>query len=180
MITIGPPVPYDSGWRSHQPLLRASIEATTGPVLEFGAGDGSTRFLNELIVPLRRALVTCENNAEWLAKYEDLRGPFHDLRLVGDWAEAPVESVVNVNGQRWGVAFIDHAPGERRCDDIRRCAQTADIVVIHDTQPGQARAGYGYDSIWGLFKHIRHDDRLGEGAWTTACSNFVNVNEWRI
>ena len=165
-----------NGWISYRPLMLRAIEEVRktraneaeGRILELGAGDGSTAWLAR---QWKGRILTLETDQKWLDRYTHLRSDRHEIRHVHNWDEvAEIDSVV------FDIALVDHAPGERRVADIRRLANTCGILVIHDTEPGQARAGYGYDSVWSLFKHIRHDDRLG--TWATAVSNFVNVVEW--
>lgn len=179
-MIVGPPV--DHGWHSHQPLLRAALEVTEGPVLELGCGDGSTPFLHGLCAG-KRILISMDADAKWVDRYEAQfvtstgSSAYHGFVRAPDWAAAPIESWFH-DGRRWAVALVDHAPGERRIHDIARLAPICDIVVVHDTEPGQARAGYGYDAIWSLFKHLRHDTRLN--TWTTALSNTVDVTQWQL
>jgi hypothetical protein len=176
-VLVGPPA--QNGWNSHVPLLKAALSAVTGPVIELGAGDGSTPLLHELCNGVR-PLVTMETSPEYLRRFERLSDygqagdHYHAFVAVSDWSMAPIERWFE--GKRWGVALVDHAPGERRIHDIRRLAPICDLIVIHDTEPGQARAGYGYDEIWSLFPHILHDTRLG--TWTSVVSQTVDVTRW--
>jgi len=142
---------------THIPLLAACVARTSGPVLELGCGDYSTPLLHWLC--RGRRLVTLESDAAWLARYEDLRSPTHELLHVPDWASArPIDE------GPWDVALIDHAPGARRVPDIRRLMHRATFLVVHDTEDPD----YGYESVLPQFRH-RHDDRRVR-PWTTVVS----------
>lgn len=176
-----------TGWCSYRPLLRMALDATDsevvtgcsgGPVLELGCGDGSTAWLDKICEEQNRKLFSLDHKPEYIIPYAHLRSPRHRIELAETWDRLEVERPPSEWGDRWSVALVDHAPGERRIVDIRRLADKCDILVIHDTQHGQARAGYGYDAIWSLFKYIKHDDRLPE--WATAVSNFVDVTKWEL
>lgn len=180
-ITLG--APAETGWASFLPLLHAALEVSPGPVLELGAGDSSTPLLHAACAG-KRTLVTMDSNLEWLQKYRknpELNTPiggengfFHSYLHTPDWDAAPLGDFLR--GESWGVALVDHAPGEARVGVIRRLAQVCGVLVVHDTEPGQARAGYGYDAIWDLFRFGLHDDRLN--TWATALSNTVDLTKW--
>jgi len=61
---------------------------------------------------------------------------------------------------------VDHRPGERRKHEIGRLSQSANLIVVHDTE----EAGYEYEPVLQSFKH-RYDYKLHR-PWTTIVSNF--------
>jgi hypothetical protein len=111
---------------SHQSLLLEVAKLSTGPVLELGSGDFSTVQLHEILKG--RKLVTFDNNEEWLNKYVYLKDDFHDF-VSGD-ANAFYQS----DNERWGLVFIDNGTWEDRIDAINKYKDTADYLVIHDTE----------------------------------------------
>ncbi len=148
---------------SHLPALMAVIACTDGPVLEMGMGCCSSLFLHWACVSHRRELVSYENDR---AYFESFCQPFerdhyHTVHYVRDWADAPIEC-------HWSVAFLDHKPAERRKEDVRRLANCADYIVIHDTEP-RVDHYFQYDEIYPLFKwrydYTRHKP------WTAVLSN---------
>lgn len=152
-------------WDNHRYLLWHALEATTGDVVEMGMGHGSTPFLREYCKDAGRMLYSYENNFEWFKKFQHLTDELHKVQHVTDWDE------VSISHPSPSVVLIDHAPGERRHIDVERFSKTAQIIVIHDSEP--AATGYMMDKIWGLFKYRR--DHKSPGAWASMVSNFMKV-----
>jgi hypothetical protein len=157
-----------SNYDSHRPLLWQALEATTGIVVEFGIGYGSTPFLSEYCEGMNRELWSFENNKEWFDKFDGFFG--HKIILVKDWA------LVH-HFRDLSVMLIDHAPGERRKVDIARFANTAQIIVAHDTEPA---ADHGYKMRAELKKFRYMIDYQTDGAWASAVSNFIDVTKFDI
>lgn len=152
-------------YATHLPLLATCLAGTDGPVLELGGGWYSTPLIHALCP--RRRVVTLEHDAAmaaWLA--ERFAGDSHVVRHVPDWdaAEEP-----DWNG--WELAFIDHAPAERRKTELARLRGNADIIVIHDSDVGF----YGLEPEMARFAH-RVDYTL---LWphTTALSDLPKLKE---
>jgi len=144
-----------SNWCNHRPLLFAALEMTSGPVIEFGSGDGSTKYLSAYCREYVRYFSTYDGNKEWADKTGST--------YVEDWNDP-------VLYEPCSIAFIDHAPGEHRHIAIARFSQLADIVVIHDSEP--AATGYMLDRIWHHFK--ARIDWESNGAWASMVSNVYS------
>lgn len=171
-------------WNNHLPLLWLALEATTGPVIEMGCGDGSTRQLHEYCASRGRILYSFDTDQDWLNRFSDCISPTHHFtRIINNWEIAqqicPHPSVI----------LIDHAPGERRIVDVKNYSDhlaPGGIIVMHDTQPKPTAADYGYERIWYLFKYKVdlsagknpdpniHDNRT----WASAVSNDFDVSKW--
>ena len=145
---------------THIPLLAWAVLQEWGPILELGAGDNSTPMLHLLAGEER--LVTADYNKEWLDKFIDLKSDTHEFHHVTDWNAWPV-----LDEKYWGVAFVDHSPGERRAFDIARLRESAMLVVVHDTQQPTA-ADYKYEPVFDTFKY-RFDYKRWP-TWTTILS----------
>ena len=89
----------------------------------------------------------------------------HKVFLVKDWDKIDIE-------KPWDVAFIDHE-AERRRIEIRRLANYAKYIIVHDTQP-QSEHEYQYKDIYPLFKYRR--DFTFSRAWTSVLSNFKELS----
>lgn len=155
-------------WNNHLHLLWPALEATKGEVVEMGMGQGSTPFLHQYCADTGRRLYSYDNNHEWFSKFTDYQSETHNLSHIVDWDDV---SIVHKSPD---VVLIDHAPGERRYIDVQRYANSAKIIVIHDSEP--AATGYMMDRVWGLFKYRK--DFESPGAWATAVSNFVDVSKF--
>lgn len=158
-------------WNNHRALLWEALEATTGNIVEMGIGEGSTKALHIYCDDNERFLYSYENNEHWFDQFKDYEAGHHSLDLIQNWDE-----VFN-NHDNVGVLFVDHAPGERRHEDVIKFKDKAKIIVIHDTEPS-ADHGYQMSKVWHLFKY--KIDYKTNGAWTTAVSNFIDVTKWSI
>lgn len=150
------------------PLIR-TMSLTKGDVLELGLGVFSTPFLHYQCILSKRNLVSYDNDANWIKWFVDYGylDKYHDIRYVEDWAQADIE-------RPWDVVLVDHSPSERRIVDIRRLANFAKYIVIHDSNEKHER-DYHYSTIYPLFKYQKiwdHDKRHA-----TILSNFVNLND---
>lgn len=169
-------------WNNHLPLLWLALEQTTGPVLEMGCGDGSTRQLHQYCADNNRMLYSFDTDEDWMNRFSDCANETHRFhRVVNHWEIAqkicPSPSVI----------LIDHAPGERRIVDVKNYYDHMDgIMVLHDTQPPPTAADYGYERIWSLFKY-KVDLNAGKNpdpnipdnrTWASAVSNHVDVTKW--
>jgi len=144
-------------YATHLPLLLACVAVTSGPVIELGCGDYSTPALH--LVCRNRMLVSADSDGNWCQRFTDLASENHRIFFVGDWA------CFNLIDQKWDVAFVDHAPVERRKHDIERLIGQARFVVVHDTE---ARC-YEYEGVLSRFKHRFDYKRFTP--WTTVVSN---------
>ena len=133
------------GLGTHLPLLMKAMEVSTGRVAEIGAGFFSTPYLHWQTYLQRRKLVTFENDLKFLRFFDRYQTEWHDLVPVTDWDTIDLSS-------EWGVALIDHAPAERRIQEIKRLADTCDFIVVHDTE-GRREGYYHYRDTLATFKY---------------------------
>lgn len=160
-------LPFDHGYGSHAPVLSALlVRSPEGPVIEFGAGFGSTPMLHATCVSRGVRLYTADSERSWLETFEKrLAGPLHSFHHVPDWLAWDGPDLEPF----WWIAFVDNGPAETRVANILRVANKAKYVVVHDTNmPGF----YGYDAIEAHFKFRRVSKLLDP--WTTIYSNFTD------
>lgn len=155
----------DEGYFSHLPFLAAAITQTSGPVLELGAGLGSTLMLHGLCGAFGRELVTIESDTEWIRKFLSFKRSWHKIRYVKDFRDLPEYS------EEWGLAFVDHGIAEQRGHSVAKLKDTP-IIVAHDTCHPHL---YGYEPILSQFSN-RWDWRV-EGPRTSVVSNTIKVAE---
>ncbi len=112
---------FGNGLATHQVILNEAVRRTTGPVIEFGCGEGSTVMLHEVCKEQNRRLVSVDNNPSWLSRYKEkyetdwyrfyqvspvgCRGKYHDCNHWDPFIQTLVSSPIH-----WGVMFVDHAP----------------------------------------------------------------------
>jgi hypothetical protein len=131
-------------------------------------GEGSTRALHVVAELCGRTVRSFDHDPSWVARYADLQTVNHEIVQIVTWDDCPIEVT------DWGVAFVDHAPAERRRVDLVRLARRARVIVVHDTEDHR----YGYGELLDSFAH-RLDYQV-HLPWTTLLSNFVDVSLWTI
>jgi len=168
----------DPEYGTHMTPLITAVISTTGPVFELGCGDYSTPLLHSICKKQNRYLLSTDTSKEWIKLFINMKSDIHDFVYVpvyeDDWEKNPVPELWNNigNDKRWGVAFIDHRPGERRKDDIKRLKDKSDIIVVHDTE----QPAYGYEPILNKFK-FRYDYKR-YNIYTTIVSDTVDVTNF--
>ncbi len=152
------------------PALIKVVNKTTGPVIEFGGGLFSTPFLHGACYETRRPLYTIESDKafyNWLKPFES---DYHKVVFVENWDDP---SLLKLYASfHWSVALIDHHPGWRRRQEIKRVASCTDYVVAHDSQP-RSEGTYKYSRIYRLFKYRREFGR--EKPLTMVFSNIDDL-----
>lgn len=162
---------------SYYPLLYKALEATKGEIIEMGTGHGSTPLLHEYATKNKRKLHSYETEKDWISKFTDTANEYHTFTLLGrgDWDSC------SKSHNSPSVVFIDHAPGERRKEDIIKFKDKADIIVIHDTEPHNG--GYQVRQHFSKFKYCVEvmsnvPNPHEVGAWATALSNTIDITKW--
>lgn len=142
-------------WGSHLPILSMLMHATESPenyVLELGTGIYSTMLFDLMCKDTGRKVVSVDSDPAWhepnKARWES---DYHKMILIDDegWDNLPL---VDPEGERWSIVFIDHKPAKRRHKDAARYAQYADFVVIHDSEPTSDKF-FKYSWIYKYFKY---------------------------
>ena len=153
------------------PALIRAMEKTTGDVLELGMGVFSTPYLHYQCLLSKRKLVSYDNDPSWIRNYAEsdyahylYRKGLHEIKLIKNWDEAPIEK------EHWGAVLVDHNPVERRKVEIARLANIADYVIIHDTE-SHMESETGYEAVYPLFKY-RYNYRR-QKPYTSVLSNFI-------
>lgn len=109
-------------WASHLPALFSCLLATSGAVLEVGAGDWSTPLLRKFCEVSDRYFKSYEEDPVWAGKTGSIHCEPSDMtRVLADWAA----------DRKWSVVFLDHN-GHRRAADALLFVDSAEYVVIHD------------------------------------------------
>lgn len=138
-------------WSTHQPVLYAIAISTSGPIIEFGCGYGSTDLLHGICEREERMLITLEDDWDWLnvftqkylgkgynsdnsgwhkfyyvpgKKWDDPSNPSHWIDFMDQFEI--------LSSLSFDVCFIDQAPWLARYETLKRMKHTARFVVIHD------------------------------------------------
>lgn len=158
---------YNPAWSSHLPMLIKILNLSKGPVLELGMGPFSTPVMHWLCLDSKRQLVSYDNDKVYFDRNLSFKTDWHQVLLTEDWDKIDIENT------RWGMVLVDHAPDFRRKDEIRRLANNADYLVIHDSENSLDKL-YHYSEIYPLFKYRYNYKR--QKPYTTILSNFKNLN----
>ena len=154
---------------SHNLLLIKALLMSKGDVAEVGAGTYSTPLLHWLTKGMNRKLITYENSEEFFLFAKKFQSRLHRIRKIDNWDDMDFK-------KHWGVVFIDHAPGIRRFQDVINFKDTADYIVMHDTESEQYKV-YGYDKAWSYFKY-KYDWIDGQ-PHTSVVSNFYPLDKFK-
>lgn len=157
---------------THIPMLVKIFDMSKGDVLELGSGYFSTTLLRWLCEMTGRKLYSYETDQFWYKKATLSPVDFHKVFLINkrDWNDAEIE-------RPWGMVLIDHSPDERRWVEIKRLANLAEYIVIHDSNLSEVKQ-YGYEKIWNLFKYRYDYTKLNPN--TTVVSNFHDLKSLEL
>lgn len=136
---------------THQPVLYEIANNTTGPIIEFGCGDGSTGLLHEICRKSKRLLISIDDDFAWISRfmkkylgdgYTSDNSGWHKFFFV------PGRTVKdNDNPERWikfldgfellkttqfDLCFIDQNPWLGRFETLKRVKGKARYIIIHD------------------------------------------------
>ncbi len=173
----------DLGYISHLPVLGAVLAKLSGPVLELGAGNGSTPLVHYMSAASGRYVLTAESDDAWLGKFRHYHYPGrHDFRIVrgGETVTEHIEGwvkfcVAAAKSHYWSVCFVDQAPGEARVPCIEVLKNRVSAFVVHDFEADEPPGGgnYGWKKLDGLFRHVSVMRRIRP--WTAVLSDLCKV-----
>lgn len=136
-------------YATHQPILYEMAKKTTGPIIEFGCGDGSTAMLHNICREDQRLLISVDHDEEWLYKYSEkylgdgffrdnsgwhqfILVPKHEGNsLLEDWILFLDESEF-LKTTPFSLCFVDQHPGPARTETIVRLKNLATYIILHD------------------------------------------------
>ena len=156
---------------THLPCLIRAMERTTGDVLELGMGVFSTPYLHYQCMLSKRKLVSYENCISWLNFFNQrysYENEYHKMIFVEKYSDAKIDKL-------WSVILIDQTPDSSRSEEVKRLANLAKYIIIHDSGPKFDKQ-YGYDKIYSLFKYKSVWDKDTNQA--TVLSNFVDLKDF--
>lgn len=149
-------------WSTHQPVLSAAAASTSGPIIEFGSGYGSTDLLHEICERDGRILITLDDDLEWLNKFAQKylgKGYYpgntgwHKFFYVPGKDSANPDSPAHwvrflkhfdlLDQMDFDVCFIDQSPWLGRYETLKIMKNRARFVIVHDVDyfPGNGIFG---------------------------------------
>ena len=157
-------------YASHLPVLTKIVELTDGPILELGTGLYTTPYLHFACLPSGRQLTSYESNADWIRYFKDCRSDFHTVNFISEWNSLNTSCF-------WDIVLVDHSPDSRRKDEVKRLANKAKYLILHDSDLENDTL-YKYSEVYPLFKY-RFDYTICK-PHTTVLSNFVDLSHLKI
>ena len=122
----------ENEYATHQPFLWHYLKKTKKPILELGAGFGSTPLLHLFSQVNSVPLTTIDHDWVWLGRFRNYRSELHEL-IYSDVEENGWESYLDsIPAKEWGVVLIDQGSWQSRKDTARFLKEKADYIVIHD------------------------------------------------
>jgi len=159
-------------YATHLPALIKAMEKTNGDVLELGMGIFSTPFLHYRCILSNRKLISYENFKNWMQFFIDYHYecPNHEINFVEDYANAQID-------RPWDVVLIDQTPDAERIKAVKRVANLAKYIIIHDSnEDAKSDSVYHYSEIYPLFKYKTVWDKDKNHA--TVLSNFYDLTDF--
>jgi len=155
------------------PLIQA-VNKTDGDILELGIGIFSTPYLHYQSLVSKRHLTSYDNVSNWIKRFSNhpfygfmYQNEYHKFVHVKNWDDAKIE-------RPWDVVLVDHSPSERRRVDIKRLANHAKYIVIHDTDKDHKL--YRFQDIYPLFKYKTVWDK--DKNQSVVLSNLVDLKDF--
>jgi len=166
------------GYTTHIALLLKVLDTSKGDVVELGGGAFSTPLLHWYCKNKGRKLITYEDNYDYYLFEKQFQSRHHRIILVKSWDEVDVKT-------HRGLVFVDHGGraitntwyGYRRGMDAIRFKDSADYVVLHDTEPKGLKT-YGYDTMFPHFKY--RFDWIECVPYTSVVSNFNSLDKFSV
>lgn len=152
-------------YTTHIGVLVRVLQASKGDVVECGGGIFSTPILHWLCKQEGRKLISYENEPAYYAFERMFQSPAHSVRKVDDWDKIDTKT-------HRGMVFIDHHPPERRMIELLRFKDSADFIVVHDTE--RKSREYNREEVFAEFKY-RYDWKDCR-PWTSVFSNVKDLS----
>ncbi|MDR3645995.1 MAG: hypothetical protein P4L22_00455 [Candidatus Babeliales bacterium] len=138
-----------NNFSTHQPVLYEIANATTGAIIEFGSGQGSTDLLHAICKKTKRLLVTIDDDLNWLNLYrQKYLGDGYNEENTGWHKFFYVPGKVNdSNYNHWldflnnfdllkqinfDLCFIDQSPFRARTETILHLKDKVKYIILHD------------------------------------------------
>lgn len=160
--TVSTPVLLGKWYASFMPVLMKVLPLTEGKILELGTGIYSTPYLHWYAFYQKRKLVSYENSKVYAKHASQYVDEFHDVFHVDSFEEVDVR-------QDWGMVLIDCFPLEEREQQVKRLANYAKCIVLHDSNKEICKDVFKY--------RFDYEDIYPS---TSVFSNFINVTDLEI
>lgn len=153
---------------SHMPILTAAGMITAGPILEIGAGFGSTLALHGMCGVMNRDILTLESSKTWMSWFSLYKRKWHKFKHVESFIDIP-----EYHEREWGMAFLDHGILGERGLALSGISHIP-VVVAHDTD--REDLNYTNENVPPVLDSFKYRyDHQWIGPQTSVLSNTVDV-----
>lgn len=144
-----------TAFSSHQPVLIHLLNTIKeGRVLEFGMGYNSTPIMNLICGMQDRKLLSLETDEVWLNKFIDYKGENHNILFMKPHELAKYNH--KLFSEKYSIVFVDGAPAQLRQPFLEKIKDSADYIIIHDTECVVQGVKNVYAFDFSMFKHVHH------------------------
>lgn len=143
-------------------VLMKVVLISEGGVVELGVGPFSTPLLHWSCKDMNRRLISYEIDPEYYTYARQFRSRLHRIVLVKNWDEVNSKA-------HCGVVFIDHSPFDRRGVEAIKFKDSADYIVMHDTECKRP-----FRNVWSNFRHTYTWKQCRP--WVSVVSNFKDLS----
>lgn len=158
------------GFLSHLPIITAACMITDGPIIELGAGFGSTFALHGICAKEKRFILTMESNVNWIGSFWIYNRNWHEIKYVTTFIDRP-----EYTEKDWGLAFVDHGILGQRGLALNSLSHVP-IIVAHDTN--EEALNYTNDGLPQVLDSFQYrKDFKYTSPQTSILSNSINVEE---
>lgn len=131
-------------FHTHQPVLYEMASRTSGPIIEFGCGYGSTDMLHQICKENKRLLISLDDNLEWLQIFSEKYAndsEWHQFIFVPGKPQSDsddprhwIQFLKNLGLARlsFDICFIDQHPWLGRFETIKYMKDKAKFIIVHD------------------------------------------------
>lgn len=144
-------------------MLIKYLQESEWPVVEVWAWFFSTPIMHWLCKSMWRKLITYENDPYFYEMAKRFTSPGHKIKFINSWDDMDFKT-------HYWLVFIDHHPDERRVVDILNFKDSADYIVVHDTEKVEK---YWFDKAFKAFKYFYTWKECKP--WTSVLSNFKKL-----
>jgi len=152
-------------YSTHNAMLLKIFQLSKGDVVECGGGIFSTPLLHWACKLADRKLISYEQDPAYYQFERQFQSRQHIIRFVENWDDIDTKT-------HRGMVFIDHHPPERRMIELERFKDSADYIVVHDTE--RESREYNRQEVFDLFKYKY--TWKGCRPWTSVFSNFHDLS----
>lgn len=127
---------------THHPILFEVVSLTTGPIIEFGCGYGSTDFLHEMCKENKRVLISLDDDLDRIKRFKEkyqgdsewhkiifVPGKPDDIESPEHWVKFLYEFLRNTT---FDLCVIDQHPWLGRYETLQFMKDKAKFIVLHD------------------------------------------------